>query len=906
MRLHTFYSYTGAFCLFILRSNLFLKLTLLLSILPMIHGQQDGLTLTQETIQLALDTQPGDEVLVILIEDGSEQVFFSDVASSTITLVRGVPAITSQRMVEARINGEVVRPQIQSESIVLDWPSREGDGFEILASRDGEFWMSRDSVVADSDSVSLTLNSSGDESEFFAVRSGLPDVERPPGGGLVGWLVLRKGTLVFAASELHQEGDQPVEGALVQINGRSTKTDAEGRFGFDWVESIQTPIIVEAEGLRLIQDVLIVPNRMNSLGTDRMSRQEAYELFFKQAVSDDWIGEEGEGTYAIKTSQIVGTTHVLPAETPLSSIDVLERQASFNRLLFDEPAWMFHLDPFRNQGYGHPGLIGLVGDVSGRVEIRQYMYWPVIDGVSYWDSFADQVQQGLLLEPVEEPERYVTPNLPVALAQESADTGTRDTAFRPLDHPKPPCPTGKTYAVFFQGGKERTFGVSAEKFRAHIKPNVSKIIRPDVDILGGKNGSSIGQVYSRIVQRLFPLMKPCDTLVLYLAGHGVIDEDENPGGAVLFVDGDSGSIGASNILLPLRKLPACHLLVVVDSCFSGTMVAKNTNTNFETVADAILPDHVQALFVSSTDLKTAAQFRKVTHSFDFSKRSFVENTKNAGGLFTLELIAAGLGKKPISLNAFNKGVASLVAQKGTAASDQGALTFLLPAKLPCQPIVPPKDTSKESEPNDQEGTANELEDSVEKEGEKTANGSLGLNGEDTDVWKSEFVSGDYRFEDLGGDYQVEIKSGDTVFLATAPSFEFEVPASGDVFVKVFGGTSENYSFTVNPIETQTEVLFRNDTEAMVTFEIATVGGESIIDKAITLEPGEVFERKMESTFESMKIINLHDSENAELQLGVPDAGLTLDQGDRGMLIIEPTGIETWLEPIESIPFSGLE
>lgn len=906
MRLYKYFSHTDTYCSFILRSHLFLQFSLLFSVITLIHGQQTGLTLTQETIQLALDTQPGDEVLVLLIEDGTEQVFFSDVASSTITLVRGVPAITSQRRVEVRINGEIVRPQIQSESVILDWPSQVGDGFEILASRDGEFWMPRDSVIADSDSVSLSLNTSGDESEFFAVRSGLTDTERPPGGGLVGWLVQRGDALVLAAPDFRQKGDQPIEGALVQINGHSTKTDADGRFGFDWVESIQTPIIFEAKGLRLIQHVLIVPNRMNSLGTNRMSRQDAYEYFLKQAVNDGWVGEEGEGIYPIKTSQIVGTTHVIPEETSVSSLDVLERQASFNRILFDEPAWMFHLDPFSNQGYGHPSLIGLVGDVSGRVEIREYMYWPVIDGVSYWDSFADQVQQGLLLEPVEDPELYVTPNPPVALALDANKTGRTDPPFRPLDHPKPPCPTGKTYAVFFQGGTERTFGVSAEKFRAHIKPNVSKIIRPDVDILGGKNKSTIGQVYARIVQRLFPLMKPCDTLVLYLAGHGVIDEDENPGGAVIFVDGDSGSLGVSNILLPLRKLPACHLLVVVDSCFSGTMVAKNNNTNFETVADALLPDHVQALFVSSTDLKTAAQFRKVTHSFDFSSWSFVENTKNAGGLFTLELIAAGLGKKPISLNAFNKGVAALAAQKGSAASDQGALTFMLPAKLPCQPIVLPKDTSKESEPNDQEGTANDLEDSAEKEGEKTANGSLGLNGEDTDVWKSEFVSGDYRFEDLGGDYLIEIKSGDMVFEATAPSFEFEVPESGDVFIKVFGGTSENYNFTVSPVDTQTEVFLRNDTGALVTFEIATEGGEPIADKAITLEPGEVFERKLESTFESMRIINLHDSDNAELQLGAPDAGLTLNQGDRGMLMIAPIGIQSWLEPIESVPFSGLE
>ena len=228
------------------------------------------------------------------------------------------------------------------------------------------------------------------------------------------------------------------------------------------------------------------------------------------------------------------------------------------------------------------------------------------------------------------------------------------------------------------------------------------------------------------------------------------------------------------------------------------MVSKNGNSNFEEKADAFLPDHVQALFVSSTDLKTAAQFRKVPLSFEFSSLSLVENTKNAGGLFTLALIAAGLGKKPISLNAFSKGVANLVGQKGTAANAQGASMFMLPAKLPCLPVAPPTVSGNESEPNNQEGTANDLEDSSDNEGEKIAN------------------------------------------------------------------------------------------------------------KAITLQPGVIFDRKLESTFENLSIIHLHDANTNELTVGEPNAEVSLGQGDRGMLLIKPTEIQTWLEPINTVPFSGLE
>ena len=84
---------------------------------------QDGvLTITPETVQLALDTQPDDEVLVVLISGGNEQVFFSGNADSTITIISGVPALSEEQHYEVRVNGERVIPIERSDSITLDWP----------------------------------------------------------------------------------------------------------------------------------------------------------------------------------------------------------------------------------------------------------------------------------------------------------------------------------------------------------------------------------------------------------------------------------------------------------------------------------------------------------------------------------------------------------------------------------------------------------------------------------------------------------------------------------------------------------------------------------------------------------------------------------------------------------------
>lgn len=303
---------------------------------------------------------------------------------------------------------------------------------------------------------------------------------------------------------------------------------------------------------------------------------------------------------------------------------------------------------------------------------------------------------------------------------------------------------------------------------------------------------------------------------------------------------------------------------------------------------------MQGLFVSTSDDKTAAQFRRVYEIFG------KEFSSNSGGLFTLELIAAGLGnKRPLSLSAFNTGVAGLKTAPGTAAANQGATTFLLNAKLHCQlpPIV--NNDNTETEPNDEPETANEMGSNTKNDSEKTASGSLGLDGEDTDIWKSEFAAGDYRFEDIGSDYTVEIKAGDQVIKGAAPGFEFEVAKAGDMLVKVSGGVSELYQFSIRPIQTQTEIWIQNDTEDWVAFEIATTGAESIASKAILLQPGEIFERKMETTHESVKLTNMHNSQSDGMGGESQASALTLNKGDRGMFLIQETGLQSWLEPIDS-------
>ncbi|MEE8332951.1 MAG: caspase family protein, partial [Alphaproteobacteria bacterium] len=70
-------------------------------------------------------------------------------------------------------------------------------------------------------------------------------------------------------------------------------------------------------------------------------------------------------------------------------------------------------------------------------------------------------------------------------------------------------------------------------------------------------------------------LKPDDSLLVYYAGHGVLD-DLAEQGYWLPVDAEEGNptnwISTSDITTMLRVIRAKHILVVADSCYSGTLV----------------------------------------------------------------------------------------------------------------------------------------------------------------------------------------------------------------------------------------------------------------------------------------------------------------------------------------------
>lgn len=815
------------------------SLIVVLYILPLfgpLLAQQKGLSFAMETVQLTVESEEGDEIEV-LIREGNDEMAIKLEASALETIIPGVPARSVSSSFAVRVSGKEVSPIVTPESIQLSWPAAPGDAFEVLASRDGDFWMPRELVVAETERASVTVSASGDQVEFFGVRTTdeIPSIKLP--GSLVGWVVMREGQLRFSAPDRRLNNDEVLTAFPVSLGELQTVTDESGRFEFREIESGQYPLVVGKSAPALMREVLVVPNQEIAIGNEELSRDEAYQLFLDRVA-------QSRPNLNLNQVQVVGSSHVFPAGTPVTSFDALGREPTFNQMIPQEPFWLFFLDPFTTQAYGHPTLIGVVREQTKSVLMREYRYWPVVSGLDVWVSLEEQIRQGLLLDPSEEPMLFVAdgPDLLEPIVERRADeTGA---------NPDSKCEKGRLFSVFFQGGRERTFGVSAEKFKAHVKPDVSKKINPDKDILGSRVDSSISAVYERIVKRMFPLMRPCDTLMIYLAGHGAIDTKDNPAAGVVFVDTDGGNLAAADILRPLKNLPACNLVVVIDSCFAGSMVRKAlgpTNQTFETLAGIQLPKYVNGLFIGSTDGKTAATFKKVRGVL-FTTRS------DAGGLFTLELIKENLFSKPFDLAAIEKGVTQLVAKKGSASNVQQATTFFRPAdpSVPC--VVQAVDEKTEIEPNDSSETATPL---VDESNVKQANGKLGVTNDDTDFFKTRLEKGTYRIEDLGGDYDLFVSGGGFFFEGRAPLMDFSLPETSDVTLRLSGGTSEAYDFSVSKIEPVMQVVVENQTTDWAGFRLVADGGLPIGNEAIILQRGERLELNLTESVSSLDLVDLH-------------------------------------------------
>jgi hypothetical protein len=497
------------------------------------------------------------------------------------------------------------------------------------------------------------------------------------------------------------------------------------------------------------------------LGSAEMTRDEAISILF-----DDLVGTLPEPAAAL----VVGSQQPLPAGTRLATEDAVPGGAP-GEVVLTAPAWLFYVDEYVAAAFGHPVRHVLVDDADGTVTVLDRFYWPRPNDVDLWSSLEERLGDDTIQEPT------VRLGPPIGAASIARGAPSRER------HTIPGCnaANSQTFLIVVRGTDESIFLEAAAKMEAALQPAglYSVVPLPNADFR---------DLMKAAIATLNPQMDVCDTLVVYVTSHGGWDEDTDEASGNIMYKRSDAALGAgqtqwnagSDIILPLRSMTPCHLLVIVDACYSGAMLDPKVGGNFVKSA-AILPPAVHAVFLTSTDSETAADYAPIA----LGNELFGVET---GGLFSNQLIASGLLSSPLDLDAIANDFDGSVANvPGEPANEQGAK----------QHVRPPKDgavcgqtgCATEVEPNDgcAEGTPIDV-DPTENAGCATGSVAPGSPA-DLDHFRAMLPAGSYRVE-TDTDHGVFVDTGAGAPTSGPGPREFELMEATDVCLGVFGAPGD--------------------------------------------------------------------------------------------------------------------
>ena len=452
---------------------------------------------------------------------------------------------------------------------------------------------------------------------------------------------------------------EPVAGATVSANGVDHgATAADGSFRFD-ADAGPLTIRIEYEGVVLNQPTTVVGGRTVIVGASQMSRDEAWHRVENVVVStlDRPQTVLAFGSHVpLPPGTTVNTTRSPGPTTPAD-------------IVLEKPSWLFFIDLYFTSGYEHPTILALVDDTDGSVTVLHRRSAPVVNQLDLWFGLEDQPLSDVLMRPSEDPYIYAPRRMPAVAASQPVP---RTVPAR--DHVEG-CEDAKTFALIITGATESSFLESTIRFSAALSADVVREIVPS-------NSSDFSDLYRVTYNELNAQMTPCDRLIIYIASHGYEDDDGNGLGAFMYERRDKSlgdnrkqSFTPFELSSPLRNtLKACHLQLIVDACFSGSMAPL-----FRQAFDRRGFKHVDRYFLASTDATTTATFENI------STGGVLFGT-TTGGKFTNELIEAGVvGGTPAELS---EKVDELVGQGGvftydSYAHDQGAQYLYLPPTEAC-------------------------------------------------------------------------------------------------------------------------------------------------------------------------------------------------------------------------------
>jgi hypothetical protein len=248
--------------------------------------------------------------------------------------------------------------------------------------------------------------------------------------------------------------------------------------------------------------------------------------------------------------------------------DITDEDVQVGNITSD--TWFFWIDDRPGAHFAHPSRFVFVDQATGELSVSDELWWPVLNGQglwtereAYWDESNWVFSDVASWKPVD--------------LHDVHQTGRLNDGF---DSSKLTCLSAFTMQQEGNGGVgivingwksgqsgEEDFGIDANGMHDALTDSGfdTTYLGPESDDNPDRDGDFSLETLQEWLHEKAQEMVPCQTLVIYITGHGFVSNFSGLGYA--------GGIGENNLQDWLEEFdPGVHIVVVIDACNAGSFI----------------------------------------------------------------------------------------------------------------------------------------------------------------------------------------------------------------------------------------------------------------------------------------------------------------------------------------------
>lgn len=439
-------------------------------------------------------------------------------------------------------------------------------------------------------------------------------------GSVVGWLYRdASAKLQVGYSAAAPTGGTAVPGARVTIAGTpsAATTAADGSFTITGVPAGLATLKAQL-GADTLQVPLTVINKAAVVVGNPPVTRAAASVAAKAEAS-----KRGDLTHM----DILAPQQPLPAAVEvLSTLDLRDGVPAPVPITFATPQWLYYVDLSPEARWMHDVLFVFVDAVSGVVSTRNGTSWPALNHCSYY-ALADA--------------NKTSPDVIQAGTRASVPVSASETRAAAPDEPTRDhlgtsgCDNPQTWALMVRGDVGAGFEYDVPRMKTIFgsapfpaAAQIYELICP-----GPANPKAVLLGYlADIVKKA----KACDYVVVYITSHG----SRPPGHQFLLNSGTTTAANGAVIKnyqyvspteLDFSDCKGCHIVVIVDTCYSGNWIPLTKDT-FQNMNGR------EVVLLTAADTSHVAYGRLTPQAIVYSGKTI---SVPRGGLFTSLILSQG-------------------------------------------------------------------------------------------------------------------------------------------------------------------------------------------------------------------------------------------------------------------------